>query len=196
MKKFNYLTRIRIISICIFIFAIVLIGKLYMLQIVNYDVYVNKADRQYTSAGGSLFSRGSIFFQNKDDTLVSAATLKSGFIVAVNPLVLKDPETVYNTLNSLVPLDHDTFIAKATKANDSYEELLKHVDTDVGLQIGNLKIPGLSVYKERWRFYPGSQTSANTIGLMGFKGDVYAGRYGLESQYDPVLKRADTNSLR
>lgn len=189
--KFNYLTRIRIISICIFVFAVFLIGKLYMLQIVNYGVYVDKADRQYVSAGGTLFSRGTIYFQNKDNTIVSAATLKSGFVVALNPEILKDPEDVYSKLNGLLPIDHDTFIAEAEKKNDPYEEVAKQVSDETGTQIANLKITGLNIYKERWRFYPGGETAANTIGIMGYKGDDYAGRYGLERQYETVLQRTD-----
>ena len=193
--KFNYLTRIRIISICIFIFGLVLIGKLYTLQIVNGDVYTQKADRQYVSAGGSLFSRGSIYFQNKDGTIVSAATLKSGFIVAVNPEILKDPEEAYKKANEILPLDHDIFIAKATKKNDPYEEVAKHVDETLGQQIADLKIPGLNAYKERWRFYPGGTTAAATVGILGYKGDEYAGRYGLESQYENILKRTDSTDI-
>src|ERR1035437_1526222 len=116
--KSNFLTRIRIISIFVFLFALLIIVRLYFLQIVDHNFYLNKADRQYMSSGSSLFDRGSIFFQNKDGDLISAATLKSGFIVAVNPEVLQNPEDVYQKLSAILPTDHDTFIAKATKSGD------------------------------------------------------------------------------
>lgn len=155
------------------------------------DKYVSKADRQYQSASKNVFDRGTIFFTNKDGSLVSAATLNSGFIVAVNPEVLKDPESVWQTLNSIMPTDHDTFITKATKVKDPYEEIAVHVDTDIGKKIGDLKIPGLNVYKDRWRFYPGGNTASHVVGILGYKGDDYAGRYGLERQYDSHLQRTD-----
>lgn len=189
--RFNFLARLRIISIALLFFGLVLVGKLYLLQVVHSDTYRDKADRQYLSAGGNVFNRGTIFFQNKDGSLVSAATLKSGTIIAVNPQVLKNPEDVYQKINPILPMDHDAFIAKATKKNDPYEELAKHVDTTVGEQISELKIPGLNVYKDRWRFYPGGETAAQTIGILGFKGDEYAGRYGLERQYENVLARSN-----
>jgi cell division protein FtsI/penicillin-binding protein 2 len=47
------------------------------------------------------------------------------------------------------------------------------------------------VYKEKWRFYPGGQTAAHVLGLLGYKGDEYGGRYGLERQYETALKRDD-----
>jgi cell division protein FtsI/penicillin-binding protein 2 len=162
-----------------------------MLQVVDYDIYTNKADRSYSSSNGNIFSRGTIFFQNKDSSLVSAAALQSGFIVAVNPQILKEPEIVYQKLNEILPTDHDTFISKAIKKNDPYEEIAKKVDLDTGQKISDLKIPGLSVYKERWRFYPGGPVSSQTIGILGYKGDEYAGRYGLESQYENILQRKD-----
>ncbi len=189
--KFNYLTRIRIISICIFIFALLLIGRLYILQIVDNDLYISKADRQYSSTAQKIFSRGTIFFQNKDNSLVSAATLQSGFIVAINPEILKDPEAVYKKVNEILPLDHDVFMAKAGKIKDPYEEIAVRVDLETGQKINNFKIPGLQAYKERWRFYPGGQMGAHTVGILGFKGDEFAGRYGLERQFETQLIRQD-----
>lgn len=160
-----------------------------MLQVVQNNLYLDKADGQYLSAQGGLFERGNIFFQNKDGSLVSAATLKSGFTVAINPQILKNPEVAYQKLNDILPTDHDIFISKASKKADPYEEIAKQVDISIGQKIGDLKISGLSIYKERWRFYPGSSMASQTIGKLGYKGDDYAGRYGLERSYESTLER-------
>ena len=189
--KFSYFTRVRLISLFIFAFALLLIGRLYLLQIVNNDLYTTKADRQYSSSSKNLFSRGTVYFKNKDSSLVSAATLQSGFTVAVNPQILKNPEDVYLKLNAIMPTDHDSFIAKATKKGDPYEEIATHVGLDIGPKIDALKIPGLQVLKDRWRFYPGGETAAHIIGILGFKGNDYAGRYGLERQYETTLVRSE-----
>jgi len=158
---------------------------------VDNDLYVNKANKQYSSTSKNIFSRGTIFFQNKDGVLVSAATLKSGYIVAVNPGVLTDPDLVYSKINELLPIPRDVFMTKATKKGDPYEEVATRVDLDIGQKIADLKIPGLQVFKERWRFYPGGNTASHVVGMMGFKGDEYAGRYGLERQYEKELLRSD-----
>lgn len=189
--KHSYILRIRIISVAIFLFALLLIGRLYILQIVKNDTYTNKADRQYSSGANKVFSRGSIYFQNKDGTMVSAATLKSGFIIAVNPKILENPEDVWNKIKDFVEIDHDTFISKATKKNDPYEEIATHVDETIGKKISDLNIKGLQVYRERWRFYPGGNTASHILGILGYKGDEYAGRYGIESEYNALLERKD-----
>lgn len=187
----HYETRIRIISVAILLFGLILVGKLYFIQIVNNDLYTQKADRQYQSSSGNIFTRGNIYFQSKTGTLISAATLQSGFTVAINPQILRNHESVYEKLNTILPVDKNVFMIKAAKNHDPYEEIVTRVDTEIGKQISSLKIPGLSVYKDRWRFYPGGEIAAQTIGILGYKGDEYAGRYGLERQYENVLKRSD-----
>ena len=190
--SFNPQTRIRLISILLFIFAILLVGRLYALQIVENDLYISKANKQYTSTSLKTFNRGTIYFTTKDNVLVSAAALKSGFIVSVNPQIIKDTESAYAKLNEIMPTDHDTFIAKSTKKNDSYEEIATRVEIEIGQKINSLKIPGLQVYNDKWRFYPGGNIASHIIGIMGYKGDEYAGRYGLERQYDSQLIREDS----
>lgn len=189
--KAPYLTRIRIISILIFSFGLILIVRLYFLQVVNSDFYSAKADRQYVSSAQKIFSRGSIFFTNKDGSLVSAGTLQSGFTIALNPEILKNPEEVYKKVNELIPTEHDVFIAKATKEKDPYEVIAERVSTDIGQKIIDLKVEGLNAYKDKWRFYPGGSTASHSIGLLGFKGDEFAGRYGLERQFESLLVRKD-----
>lgn len=155
------------------------------------EKYASRADRQYQSTSKKVFDRGTIFFSNKDGSLVSAATLNSGFIVAINPEVLKNPESVWKTLNEILPIDYDTFMAKASRTNDPYEEIAERVDPETGKKIGDLKIPGLNVYKDRWRFYPGGDMASHIVGILGYRGDEYAGRYGLERQYDSHLIRSE-----
>ncbi len=191
MIKSNYSTRITLISIFIFLFALLLTGRLYFLQIVKNDVYLDKADRQYSTTAKNIFTRGAIFFKNKDGSLVSAATLKSGVSVTINPQILKNPEEVYLKLKDIIEIDHDTFISKASKTSDPYEEIAIRQDEEVGKKVDELKIPGLKAIKDRWRFYPGGKTSAHVVGILGYKGDDFAGRYGLERQFENELVRMD-----
>ena len=191
------MARIRLISILILVIAVLFIGRLYFLQVVDNQIYLDKGNRQYSQSAGGIFDRGTIYFTDKKGNQVAAATLQSGFTVAVNPEILKNPESVYTQINTVItahnstPLDHDTFITKATKKNDPYEEIATHVDQDTGKALAALHITGLSVYQERWRFYPAGDVAANTVGFMAYQGNTYAGRYGLESQYDTTLARDD-----
>lgn len=61
-KEFDF--RLRIISLVVVAFALVLVTKLYFVQIVSGDVYKERAEHQYV-AGANYFNRGSIFLQQK-----------------------------------------------------------------------------------------------------------------------------------
>jgi len=183
-------SRIRFLSLCVVFVALLIIGRLYVLQVMEHDTYSEKADRQYARSGTSIFNRGSIFFTSKLGEEVSAATLKNGFTVAVNPEILKNPETAFAQISAIIPLEKIGFLQKATKVNDPYEEVAKRVEYSVGEQIGSLGIPGVNVYKDRWRFYPGDTLASHAVGFLGYQGDDLAGRYGLESFYESTLKRS------
>src|ERR1041385_1666102 len=124
--------RIRFLAGLIFLAALLLAGKLYLVQIVQGKSFIVKADRQYTEAPG-VFDRGSIYFTTKDGTLISAATLKSGFTVAINPQLIKDPEAVYRKLKEFLPyLDRADFLARAAKKSATYVEVATKVDEEIG----------------------------------------------------------------
>ncbi|OGJ12294.1 hypothetical protein A2432_00350, partial [Candidatus Nomurabacteria bacterium RIFOXYC1_FULL_43_8] len=95
--------------------------------------------------------------------------------------------------SKIVTLDHDDFITKADKKNDPYEEIANYLSKEQADAISALKLPGVSIFKEKWRFYPGSNLASHTLGFVGYKGDVLGGRYGLERQYESTLSRNINN---
>lgn len=175
----------------IVVFAVVIfIAKLFYLQIIHGHAYELLADRQYVTTTSNLFDRGSIYFTSKDGNQVSAATLKSGFKIAVSTITIGDPEVLYKKIGKILGLEHDSFIAQTFK-KDPYVEIATNVPEDQASQITAMKLSGVSVYRMNWRFYPAGDLASHIIGFMGFKGDDYAGRYGIERSYDQILARTD-----
>ncbi|MDQ3077071.1 MAG: penicillin-binding protein 2 [bacterium] len=189
----DHTTRIRLISIGTIFFAILLVTKLYYVQIVSGEVFSERADRQYVRPVGGVFNRGSIFFTAKDGTVMAAASLKTGYTIAINPKLLQNHESVYTQLSKFIALDKTQFLARAAKSDDPYEEIAKRVDPELALKVDALDIVGINIYKEKWRYYPGGTLAAQTLGFVGFKGDTLGGRYGLENFYNDTLKRNDEN---
>jgi len=189
---FSFENRLRIITFFLFLFALLLISKLYFLQIISGETFQARAEHQYV-AGVTYFDRGSIFFSTKDGTLVPAATVKIGFTLSINPNLMRergDLEDIYEKITSITPFELETFLSKARKIGDPYEELAKRLDKKQAEAIQALKLPGVSVTRERWRSYPGEAMAAHAIGLIGYdSGNELAGRYGLERQYEDVLHR-------
>lgn len=184
--------RIRIVFGSIVLMAFVLLFRLYDIQIVNGDVYSARADRQYVRSATSLFDRGSIFFKDKDGTLVSAATVKSGYTIVIDPRSIEHPEDTFNLLSSFIPLDEETFLSQAGKKDDPYEEIAHHIEATTSLAIQDANIPGVAIYKDRWRFYPGDSLAAQTVGFVAYDNEVLRGVYGLERYYNDILSREDS----
>ena len=195
MGESNSLFRIRIISFFILGFFLVLVVSLYFIQIVNGDDFSIKADKQYLRPSENIFDRGSIFFQDKNGINVSAATLKLGFILAINPKLIDSSkeQEIYEKLSKLVEINESDYFKKVAKKTDPYEEISQHLTSEVVQKITELKLIGVNVYKERWRFYPGNNLASNMIGFIGFQGNDLAGRYGIESYYENILSRKDKN---
>ncbi|MBI3632864.1 MAG: penicillin-binding protein 2 [Candidatus Vogelbacteria bacterium] len=195
--KYSYLKRIYVLSIIAVTFSLILVVRLFLIQIVNGNDYTQMGDRQYLKPSSDIFSRGSIFFQEKDGTLISAATLKTQYIVAINPNLILDPSDAFAKINSIYTINRDTFMEMCKKKNDPYEVVFKTYDSTISDKIKSLGISGLGIYKENVRSYPGGKLAAHVLGLVAqdkSEGDRFAGRYGLERFYDTILRK-DSSTL-
>jgi len=191
--SYSFPSRTRVLSFFVLIFAFILVAKLFLVQIVHKNSYSERADRQYVTPSSDIFERGAIFFERKDGQLVSAAMQTTGFKVAIKPNEIIDAENVYQKLSGEITLDHDEFLAKAEKKKDPYEEVAYHLSKNEADAISAEKIPGVYIYKEKWRFYSGGSLASHTLGLVGYDGDELGGRYGLERQYNNELSRDKDN---
>jgi cell division protein FtsI/penicillin-binding protein 2 len=187
--KSNFHLRTRILFLFIFFFSLFLFGKLFFVQVVHSNFYEESADRQYATPSSNIFERGNIYFSEKDGSLMSAAMQASGFKLAIDPTKIKDKEATYEAVSEVVPLEREDFILRASKEKDSYEEVAHFLTKEEADSISALKLPGVNLFKEKWRFYPANEMASHALGFVGYKGNELGGRYGLERQYDNVLSR-------
>jgi stage V sporulation protein D (sporulation-specific penicillin-binding protein) len=188
--------RLRILLALIAVFGLLLVVRLYFVQVVHGADYSLRAQHQYVNSTQTLYDRGSIYFTRQSGTLVSAATLATGFTITINPQQIKDPEATYQAISKFVTLNHDTFISQASKPNDPYEEVAHHVDEASGTALSAADLTGVSLLRERWRTYPGGDLASHEIGFVAQdskSNGVVDGQYGLEKQYEATLERNDTN---
>lgn len=196
-KEQQKINRIRVLSGVIMALGLLLIVRLYYVQVVHSAFYEEKAERQYVHTTKDLYSRGSIFFTTKDGEQVSAASIKSGYILAVNPEMITDPGAAYEKLSPYITLEKDLFIERSTLPNRTYVEIEPQLDAEIADAIGAFDIDGVMLYRNQWRYYPGGDVSARSIGFVGYtekSQSALHGKYGLERHYDDLLSR-DTSAL-
>lgn len=188
-----FLARVRVLTGFCVLVMLIIIGRLYVLQIVHGKAYSQKASSQFVEPQDTLTDRGTIYFVDKNGTRITAASMKEGSAIAVNPTKVTDAEALWSALKDVVPLTHDQFIAKATKPDTRYQLLTEHLDPEVGARILAQQLPGIIMQHDRWRFYSGGSLAAQTLGFVAYNGDVEEGRYGLERLYNSVLSRSATD---
>ena len=181
--------RIRFISVIVILVALVMVVRLYFVQVVDGDVFLAEAERQNINENTISYDRGDIYFESRAGEIIPAAISRSGFTVAINPKIIKDLENVYKQLNQFLVLDKEEFLVKASKKDDPYEEIAEHLNTETANKVKELNIYGVTLATDKWRFYPGGSLASNVIGFVGFDGDELAGRYGLERYYEDTLKK-------
>ncbi len=187
----DFSLRLRIIFAGFTLVVLVVVFRLYSVQIVQGEAYVARAESQYYKTSTVLTPRGTIFFTDKDGKTVSAGTEKTGYVLAINPSIIKDPESVYVRLNQFVPsISKEDFLRKAQKLDDPYEEIIPRLEADIGELIIAEQIPGVMLYRNNWRFYPGQSMASHVLGFVSFdEENMQRGQYGVERYYNEILER-------
>ncbi|MBU0749957.1 penicillin-binding protein 2 [Patescibacteria group bacterium] len=182
-------TRLRVIILLVAAVSLLLITRLYFVQVVHGSDYALRAEKQYVSSSQKMYDRGSIYFTRKDGTLISAAALATGFTLAIDPMHLEDAEEAYRQITAAgVEVDYEKYMASAAKKDDPYEVIAKRVPDSVGRVISDLDLPGVVVERERWRTYPASPQASRSVGFVAYDNDnTLAGRIGLERYYNDAL---------
>jgi len=187
--KGNSLLQIRIVTGAVLVVAVLLTVRLYVVQIAQGEAYTKRAAEQYVRSVKDIFDRGMIYFTTKNNEQVSAATLRIGYTLALAPDLLKNVEDAYEKVNAIIPLDKEMFLKRGNKKGDPYEEIATRVPDDRAEALRALKIPGVQLYRDRWRYYPGDTLASHAIGFVAYNGDDLVGRYGLERYYEDTLSR-------
>ena len=189
MIKSSDSNRIRILGGIFIFIAMILISRLYFIQVIHGDEYSKDALSQYVVQSSEGQGRGNILFTAVDGTEAAAAIMQSGWRIAITPKDVRDAAGEYEALSKILEIDKERFINSVRKENDPYEEVAFRVADSDAARVRALKLPGVITVRDSWRMYPAHSLGAQTIGFVGFKGDEKIGVYGLERQYDEVLNK-------
>ncbi len=192
--KPNIVVRARILCGIFIVIALLLIVRLYFVQIVHSAQYKAESTAQYIQINPDIIDRDSIFFSTKDGKLVSAATSESGYSVAINPKTLVDPVRAYALLNAIVPIEKEKFLSLVRNKASSFGQIADQVNDAHAAAIQALHLVGVIISPEVWREYPGGVIASHMIGFLGYSGTSTArvGQYGLERFYDTTLSKSSS----
>jgi cell division protein FtsI (penicillin-binding protein 3)/stage V sporulation protein D (sporulation-specific penicillin-binding protein) len=170
--------RINFIFFLTLIFGLIIIARLYFLQVIKGDYYQALAQGQQKVIKTASGERGRIFFKSGQ----VLATNERGKFLYVSPLKIKDKEGTTKLLSEVLNLAESEIREKIEKEN--YFELIKKRVTKE--EIESLKnLEGVYFGETNFRNYPQAELASHLVGFLNEDGE---GQYGLEGYYDQILR--------
>lgn len=181
--------RLSLLSIA-FVFAyFVLVFNIYNLQIEKGKYYSARAESQNKTAAFLEAVRGNIFFTDRNNNRSPAAINKEYPIIFAVPKEIKNPEEIAGQLASVLNIGKEKLSDVFLKENDPYELLVKKADDNQIEAVKQLKLKGIHIDKERYRFYPFQKLGAHILGFMAQNANdnLSSGKYGAEAFFNKQL---------
>ena len=175
---------------------LILVIKLFSLQILRHDELEAKALDQQTRSTEVAATRGTIYDCNGNIMAISA-TAETVFLSPLemdralsdkdNP-VAWTKDSVAQKLSEILEINKEGILKKMERTDSQYEVLKLRVEEDVADQIRTFindeGVVGVYMVTDAKRYYPYATLASQIIGFVGT--DNY-GLYGLEARYNDVL---------
>ena len=174
-----------------------ILGRLFSLQILQYDYYSDLAQGQHGIYKKLFPQRGEIFIQdlsenrrNEQKNYYPLAINREFYQVYIIPknIAEEEKEDLSDRLSQLLDLEKETILQRMNKADDPYEPIKHKVSRQIAQEIESWQIGGLKTAPETWRYYPNNSLACHLTGFVGVKGGEKVGQYGLESYYEDSLR--------
>lgn len=179
-------TRFWLICGIFLLWSFIIAGRLFWLQIVRHDEYVERANKQHERTFEVAPRRGVLYDRNLHEL---AMTVQVDSIYAV-PSEIDDKAAAAHLLAGVVHTDPDDAltteeqIAGRLAAGKNFAWVARRVTAEVAARVKALGQKGIYPQKEFQRFYPDNQIAAQVLGYVGTDDN---GLGGLEQKFEPQL---------
>lgn len=172
--------RINLILTLLFLFGVVIVGRLFYIQIIKGDFYKALAQGLYGIETQIIGERGEIFFKNGEPLAINI----DWPLVFASPIEVKEKEVAAEKLAEILSLNKALILEKLEKDN-LYEPIKKRISDEEIQKIKEINLKGIYLGKEAGRYYPQGTIASQ---LIGFVGADSQGQYGIEDYYDEILR--------
>jgi cell division protein FtsI/penicillin-binding protein 2 len=197
----------------IFLLVLGIIGRLFYLQILQHDYYLQAGLRQRSVSQEILPERGRIYAlasEETSDELYPLAINQVYYEVSINPSIITHQHSFISIFVDVLEMEEDYVLPKVKQDNvvyelivkevsqEKYEELQEHFealrfninkDLSEDDQKINLSQIGINFVKNVLRYYPDKEIGSHIIGFLGYSNDGHSrvGKYGLEGYWQEEL---------
>jgi cell division protein FtsI (penicillin-binding protein 3) len=166
-------------GVFLFVWALLIAGRLTMLQVLQYREWVQRAERQQQRTVEISPQRGIIYDRNGQEL---AMTVQVDSVFAV-PSEIPDQKTTASLLAGVIGEDPDSVLAHM-QAQRNFAWIARKVDGETAARVKSLGLRGIYFQKELKRFYPKRGLAAQVLGYVGMED---TGLAGIEHLYQEQL---------
>ena len=186
-----------LMAVCGIASFVLLLGRLYVLQITDHEKYQSLAVAQQLREAPASPERGTIY----DCRMFPLAVSASVDNVYLSPVEIEmygeDKALIADGLSEILGLDREEILEKASRAGSWYVTVARKVERETAQQIRKFKqqygLRGVRLETDTKRYYPNSALACH---LIGFVGTDNVGLEGIEAQYDSFLQGGRSATAR
>ncbi len=178
----NIHIRIKIIMTIIFILFLIIIFKVFYIQVFNYKKLNTLADSLWNRNLPIEADRGKIY----DRTGIVLADNKTTVSLVLIPNQIKEKEKTAKKISEILNVSYKDMLKHVSKKTsiERVHPIGRRLNFDIADKINDLKLDGVYLVKESKRDYPNKSMLSHTIGYVGIDNQ---GLSGLELMYDKYL---------
>ncbi|KAB2954704.1 stage V sporulation protein D [Heliorestis acidaminivorans] len=166
------------------VLMIILIGRLFWIQVLQGDFYSAKAEEVRLRDLPVEAKRGTIYDRNMRSLAVSISVDS----VVANPAEVRrrgqERETAQH-LSRILEMDEEDVYEKITRKNTGFVWVLRKVDPEKVAQLRQLSLPGIDYIPESRRYYEKGKLASHILGITDIDS---RGLEGLELIFDQQLR--------
>ncbi len=175
-----FVQRLLVVYVLVIGWSVLIMGRLLDLQVLQADVYRQKAAQQVFGFRELIGRRGDVFDRQLGELAVSVP-VKS---LSANPNHIENPAEATRRLAPLLGVEEERLFDRLQQ-DRVHVYLQRRLEPKVSEAIGRLEIKGLYLERESKRFYPGNQLAGHILGFVGVDGKAWS---GVELAYNENLK--------
>jgi cell division protein FtsI (penicillin-binding protein 3) len=166
-------------GVFLFVWALIIVARLTILQVLHYREWVQRAERQQQRTVEISPQRGIIYDRNGQEL---AMTVQVDSIFAV-PSEIPDQKTTATLLAAVTGDDADSVLERI-QAQKNFAWIARKVDGETAERVKSMNLRGIYFQKEMKRFYPKRGLAAQVLGYVGMED---TGLAGIEHLYQDQL---------
>lgn len=169
-------------------FTAAVIVRLFALQVLGHAFYRDLAVNQHELQKTLYPVRGQIFVNSSGiaDRIPVVTNIEKNLVFAVPPEIA-DKQAAAAALSPVLGLTRAEILDKISDNNRKWVAIKKQLPESVAEEVSGLKLPGIYLQAETYRYYPEKFFASQVLGFVGYDGDRRVGRYGVEGYFEEML---------